>query len=244
MIGDCLESLQGVADEIVVVDSNSDDATREIASQYTERVIEHPFDGHIEQKNFAVSHAAHEWILSLDCDERLSHELRTEILERKKSLDKFAAYRMPRKTFYVYRWLHHCWYPDRKIRLFNREHAYWGGVNPHDHVLVNTGSVEDLRGDILHFSFNSVSAHLQTLDRFTDIGARQAYARGKRASAADPILHGAGTFTKQYLLKRGFLDGFAGLTASFLSGVHAYVKYAKLRVMALEAANSGDTPPE
>lgn len=237
-IADCLESLKGVADEIVVVDSCSTDATRSIALNYTNRVIEQPFLGYIEQKNFAVEQASNDWILALDCDERLSPELRNSIIRFKDNAGKAHGYRVSRKTFYIYRWLNHCWYPDRKVRLFNRRRAQWGGRNPHDHVVVASEEIADLDGDLLHYSFDSVSDHLQTIDRFTDIGAREAHERGKRASLFSPYLHGIGTFTKQYFLKAGFLDGFAGLTASTLSGVHAYVKYVKLRLMAKRAESA------
>ncbi len=242
-IGDCIRSVQGVADEIVVVDSCSTDRTREIAQELGARVIEQPFLGYIEQKNFAVDQASHEWILALDCDERLSGPLRDAIRAGKDTLQPGTAYQMSRKTFYVNRWLDHCWYPDRKVRLFHRSQGRWGGVNPHDRVEVQGADIVTLPGDILHLSFDSISDHVQTIDRFTEIGAREAFARGKRATRLDPFIHGAATFGKQYLLKRGFLDGFPGLTACALSGVHAYVKYSKLRMLGMSDANGTGMPP-
>ncbi|MEJ2181526.1 MAG: glycosyltransferase family 2 protein, partial [Gammaproteobacteria bacterium] len=122
-IDDCLRSLEGVADEIIVVDSLSNDATLAITKKYTNQIFEQKFLGHVEQKNLAVSKATHDWILSLDCDERLSDELKAAILNVKDRLEDFDAYKMPRKTFYVYRWLNHCWYPDKKVRLFNKNKA-------------------------------------------------------------------------------------------------------------------------
>ncbi|MEJ2508266.1 MAG: glycosyltransferase family 2 protein, partial [Gammaproteobacteria bacterium] len=122
-IEDCLRSLEGVVDEIVVIDSLSTDRTREIAARYTDRIFEQAFLGHVEQKNLAVSKASHDWVLSLDCDERLSPQLRDSILMLKDKLGEHDAYRMARRTFYVYRWLNHCWYPDYKVRLFNRTTA-------------------------------------------------------------------------------------------------------------------------
>lgn len=243
-IAACLESLKDVADEVIVVDSCSTDATRAIALKYTSRVIEQPFLGYIEQKNFAVEQAGNDWILALDCDERLSPVLRKSILRFKDAAGEKDGYRVSRKTFYIYRWLNHCWYPDRKVRLFNRRQARWGGTNPHDHVVVDSGRIADLHGDLLHYSFDSVSTHLKTMDRFTEIGAREAFQRGKRASVFSPYLHGIGTFVKQYFLKAGFLDGFAGLTASTLSGVHAYVKYVKLRLMILGKTDRAESVPE
>ena len=171
------------------------------------------------------------WILSLDCDERLSPELESSILAIKENLnDKYSAYRVARKTFYIYRWLEHCWYPDKKVRLFNKHKAQWGGVNPHDKVLVKEGNTGDLRGDLLHYSFNSISEHLQTLDNFTEIGAREIIARGKHVSLFDPLTHGLWTFIRLYFFKRGFLDGLAGFIVSVLSFMHAFVKYSKVLV--------------
>jgi glycosyltransferase involved in cell wall biosynthesis len=227
-IEDCLRSLEGVVDEIVVVDSVSTDATVEIAGRYTDRIFEQPFLGHIEQKNLAVSKASHDWILSLDCDERLSEPLRASILAVKQELGGYTAYRMARRTFYVYRWLNHCWYPDKKVRLFDRRKARWGGVNPHDRVEVDGGRIHELSGDILHYSFDSISAHIQTLDKFTEIGAQEIIKRGKRVTLLSPFTHATWTFLRMYVLRRGFLDGFAGLVASVLSFMHVFVKYAKV----------------
>lgn len=227
-IDDCLRSLEGVADEIIVVDSLSNDATLAIAKKYTNQVFEQKFLGHVEQKNLAVSKATHDWILSLDCDERLSDELKTAILDVKGSLGNFDAYRMPRKTFYVYRWLNHCWYPDKKVRLFNKHKAQWGGINPHDKVIVSSDKIKELNGDILHYSFDSISAHIQTLDKFTEIGAQEIIKRGKKVSLISPFTHASWTFLRMYIIRLGFLDGFAGLVASFLSFVHVFVKYSKV----------------
>lgn len=230
-IGDCLKSLEGIADEIVVVDSFSTDRTVEIASAYTDSIYHEKFEGYIEQKNLAVSKAEHDWILSLDCDERLSPELASSILAIKERLDEQQlAYRMPRKTFYVYRWLNHCWYPDKKVRLFNKHKAHWGGINPHDKIIVEEGKISDLRGDLQHYSFNSISDHLQTIDKFSEIGAREIIASGKNVSLFDPLTHAIWTFTRLYFIKRGFLDGLAGFIVSVLSFMHTFVKYNKVLV--------------
>jgi glycosyltransferase involved in cell wall biosynthesis len=225
----CLQSLQRVADEIVVVDSLSTDHTLEIVARYSDKVFLQKFLGHVEQKNLAVSKASYDWILSLDCDERLTPELEASILAIKASLDERSVYRMARKTFYVYRWLNHCWYPDRKVRLFNKKYSRWGGVNPHDRVVTDREiALVDLKGDIQHYSFNSISEHLRTIDNFTEIGAREIIAKGKKVSLLSPLTHGMWTFIRLYVLKRGFLDGFAGLVVSTLSFMHAFVKYSKV----------------
>ncbi len=238
-IEDCLRSLLPVVDEIIVVDSCSTDRTVEIARHYTEQVFDQPFLGHVEQKNLAVSNASHDWILSLDCDERLTPELQRSILEIKERLDEHAAYSMARRTFYVYRWLNHCWYPDIKVRLFNRRDATWGGVNPHDRVEVSTDDVVLLKGDMQHYSFDSISAHLKTIDSFTEIGARELVKRGKRVSVFTPFGHAFWTFVKLYFVKRGFLDGFAGWVVAVLSFMHVFVKYSKAWVM-MRNARAGE----
>lgn len=225
---DCLKSLQGVVDEIIIVDSLSTDRTRDIATRYTDKIYEQKFLGHIEQKNLAVSKASHDWILSLDCDERLSDQLRQSILAVKNSAQDADAYRMARRTFYVYRWLHHCWYPDYKVRLFNRSTARWGGINPHDRVEVQGQNIVTLKGDILHYSFDSIAEHINTLNSFTEIGADEIIRRGKSATVFSPWTRGLWTFLKLYIFKRGFMDGYAGLVVAVLSGFHVFVKYNKV----------------
>jgi glycosyltransferase involved in cell wall biosynthesis len=237
-IEDCLKSVQGVADEIIVVDSLSTDRTKEIATKYTDKIFDQEFLGHVEQKNLAVSKASHDWIISLDCDERLTPELRDSVLAVKDSLDRADAYKMARRTFYVYRWLNHCWYPDSKIRLFNRKTAKWGGVNPHDRVEVEGHNVVTLDGDILHYSFNSISEHIRTIDNFTEIGAREIIKRGKSVNILSPWGRGLWTFLKLYIFKLGLLDGYAGLVVSVLSGFHVFVKYNKVLFIRWSAKSS------
>ena len=229
-IEDCLKSLIGIVDEIIVVDSCSTDKTLEIAYRYTDKIYTQEFLGHIEQKNLAVSKASHDWVLSLDCDERLSDTLKDTIINLLPNIEQYDAYKMARKTYYVYRWLNHCWYPDMKIRLFNRNKAKWGGVNPHDKVEVDGENFQTIKGDILHYSFDSISAHIQTLDKFTEIGAQEIIKRGKRVNLLSPFTHALWTFVRMYIIRRGFLDGLAGLVASVLSFMHVYVKYSKVLV--------------
>lgn len=240
-IEDCLKSLQPVVDEIVVVDSLSSDRTREIAGNYTDKIYEQEFLGHIEQKNLAVDKASHDWVLSLDCDERLSEELQQSILAVKSKLDSADAYCMSRKTFYVYRWLNHCWYPDIKTRLFNRNSSRWGGTNPHDHIETQGSNIVRLDGDIYHYSFDSISDHLQTIDKFTEIGADELIRKNKRFNMFSPLTHATWLFIKLYIIKRGFLDGFAGLTVSILSYMHVYIKYSKAWIKRKQV--TGDEKP-
>ena len=231
-IEDCLKSLLPVVDEIIIVDSLSNDDTLNIAEKYSDKIFHQEFLGHIEQKNLAVSKASHDWILSLDCDERLTEELQQSILSIKDDLDtgQLDAYQMARKTFYVYRWLNHCWYPDKKIRLFNKNTARWGGTNPHDRVVTDGTNISLLNGDILHYSFDSISDHLKTIEHFTEIGADEIVKKNKSVSVFSPITHASWTFLKLYVFKRGFLDGFAGLVVSVLSYMHVFIKYSKARI--------------
>ena len=234
-IEDCLKSLVNVVDEIIVVDSLSTDNTLGIVAKYTDKIFHQKFLGHIEQKNLAVEKAGNDWILSLDCDERLSEELQQSILNIKQQLDDDDAWCMPRKTFYVYRWLNHCWYPDIKTRLFNRNTSYWGGTNPHDHIITSGNNIVQLKGDIYHYSFNSISEHLKTIDSFTEIGAREIVRKNKKVTVFSPLTHASWTFIKLYFLKRGFLDGFAGLVVSVLSYMHVFTKYSKAYIMYKQA---------
>lgn len=227
-IEDCLKSLEDVVDEIIVIDSLSTDRTLEITRKYTDKIFNQKFLGHIEQKNLAITKASHDWILSLDCDERLTDELKESILKVKDSLQDADAYKVARRTFYIYRWLNYCWYPDRKIRLFNKNTAYWAGTNPHDHVELSGTNITVLKGDLLHYSFDSISEHIQTLDQFTEIGANEIIRKNKKVNVFSPWTHGLWTFLKLYLFKRGFMDGYAGLMVSTLSAMHAFVKYNKV----------------
>jgi len=226
-IEDCLKSLLPVVDEIIIVDSNSTDNTIQIAEKYTNKIFRHDFSGYGKQKNWAADKANHDWIISLDCDERLSKKLQTSILAAKDSLDSSAVYNMPIKTFYIYRWLNHCWYPDRKKRLYNRSNTRWLDNNVHESVDSSNMKTLALDGDILHYSFDSISDHLKTIDTYTQIGADDLIKKGKHITVFSPVAHASWTFIKLYFIQRGFMDGFAGLVVSALSYFHVFIKYSK-----------------
>ncbi len=230
-IEDCLKSLQPVVDEIIIIDSNSTDKTLEIAKNYTDKIFLHDFQGYGKQKNLATSKATNNWVISLDCDERLSPELQSAILSIKNNLDENAVYNMARKTFYVYQWLNYCWYPDRKTRLFNKTKTRWLDNDVHESINTKHLKTKTLSGDILHYSFDSISDHLKTIDRFTDIGANDLIQRKKSINIFSPITHATWTFIKLYFIKRGFMDGFAGLVVSVLSFMHVFVKYSKAHII-------------
>jgi glycosyltransferase involved in cell wall biosynthesis len=224
-----LLSLEGIASEIVVVDSRSTDRTVKLARKYTDRVVERTWTNFADQKNFGNDQASHPWILSLDADERLSPELREELKAMLEGEPECAAFSMPRRVFYLGRWIKHSgWYPDRKVRLFRKERAHWEGAYVHESLVVD-GEVRNLKGDIHHYTYRNIADHLARINRFSDLGAQKLYADKKKCRWYHLLLQPFGRFLKSYLLKRGFLDGFAGLVVSVLNGYSIFVRYAKLR---------------
>jgi glycosyltransferase involved in cell wall biosynthesis len=230
-IGRCLQSLHAVADEIVVVDSFSNDGTQEVCQSRGVRFIQNPFEGHIEQKNYAVACASFDHILSLDADEALSDGLSRSILAAKQSWD-CDGYLFNRLTNYCGKWIRHCgWYPDQKLRLWDRRRGRWGGVNPHDHVSMDNASrIGYLSGDLLHYSYPTIDEHLAQIHHFSSIAARAAFDRGRRANLLrDICLNPALTFLKKYFLKLGILDGYEGWAIAVHTAYGKFLKYAKLR---------------
>jgi glycosyltransferase involved in cell wall biosynthesis len=222
----------GCADEIVVVDSGSLDRTREIAADLGARVVEEPWRGYAAQKNFAASCAANDWILSIDADEELTHELAAEITALKAQPADFDAWAMPRLARYLGRWIRHSgWYPDRKVRLYRRDYGAWQGDYVHETVQVN-GSVGQLKGNLLHYTCDSLTDHVRTLDRYTSLAAQSLVASGKlvplRRLVADPPF----TFFRSYIIQRGFLDGVQGFVIAAMASFYTFAKYAKARELA------------
>ncbi|SFG91955.1 glycosyltransferase family 2 protein [Pontibacter chinhatensis] len=228
-IARCLESVKQVADELVVVDSYSTDRTREICLSYGARFMEHPFEGHIEQKNYALTQATFQHVLSLDADEALSPELEQAVLAAKNNWQS-DAYSMNRLTNYCGKWIHHSgWYPDTKVRLFDRSKAVWGGENPHDKIILSQGAtLQHLRGDLLHYSYYTVTQHLGQINKFTDASSKALIRDGKTVSLPMVILKPLFRFFRAYILKRGFLDGPEGFIISVSSAESVYYKYLKL----------------
>lgn len=224
-----MESLR-CCDEIVVLDGGSPDRTCAIARSLKARVIEEPWRGYAAQKNRAAECASNDWILSLDADETLTEELEGEILLLKQEGFERDAYRMPRMAQYLGRWIRHGgWYPDRKIRLYDRRKATWLGDFVHESVAVQ-GTTGELRGALHHFTCDSLSEHLQTLDRYTTLAAAELRANGRTPGLARMLFDPAWTFLRTYLLRRGFLDGFPGLAIAYFAALYTFLKYAKARV--------------
>jgi len=225
-----IESLP-CCDEILIVDSGSTDRTVELAEKLGARVLEAGWLGYAAQKNWAAEHASHEWILSLDADEALSEALEAEIWSLKKSGPQCDAYTMPRLARYLGRWiLHSGWYPDRKVRLYDRRKARWVGDFVHESVQVG-GRVGHLESCILHFTCDSLSEHLRTLDRYTTLAAQEIVARKMKVPLWRLILDPAWTFVKTYIVQRGFLDGPEGLTIAHMAAFYTFLKYSKARNM-------------
>lgn len=226
----CISSMKGVVDEIIVIDSFSTDRTKEIAINGGARFIENAFQGHIQQKNFALTQCESDYILSLDADEALSEELRQEILDVKNEWEGDGYY-MPRLSNYCGKWIRHCgWYPDKKIRLFNRKKASWGGVNPHDKIIMEGETqLSHLKGDILHYTVTSIEEHIAQFNSFTTIGAKMAFGRGKRSTIFLIIFSPLFKFFKSYFIQKGFLDGYYGFIVCSISSFASFTKYVKLK---------------
>ena len=225
-----IESLR-CCDEVIVVDSGSQDRTIEIAAKLGARIVETNWMGYAAQKNFAAEQASHDWILSIDADEALSEALEAELWQLKKTGPRYDAYTFPRMAQYLGRWiLHSGWYPDRKVRLYDRRKARWVGKYVHESVQVD-GAIGHLDCNLLHYTIDSLSQHLRTMDRYTTLAAEEIVAQRRRIGWPDLILDPPWTFFRTYVLKAGFLDGWEGLIIAYMAAFYNFVKYAKARNM-------------
>jgi glycosyltransferase involved in cell wall biosynthesis len=222
-----LESLSW-ADEIIVVDSHSTDDTVAIARRFTDRVVVRPWPGYSDQKNFAAAQATHDWIFSLDADERVSPALAAEMQARLTNDAGAAGYRVPRVTFHLGRWIRSTdWYPDYQLRLYDRRRARWSGRYVHESVKAD-GPVSDLRGELLHYAYRDLAHHFQTMDRYTTLAAKQMQEDGRRAGWFDLAVHPPAAFIRNYVLRGGFRDGVPGLIVSAMNARYVGLKFAKL----------------
>lgn len=238
----CLASVAW-CDEVLVVDAHSSDETRARAAAHGARVIERDWPGFAAQKEFAVRAAAHDWVLVVDADERLSAPLRAEIEAlRATGFPGAAGWTMPRCSRYLGRWIRHgTWYPDRSLRLFDRRRGRFAAkatYDLHERVVVD-GTVAALRGELLHEPYRSISDHLRTIDRYTTIMADGLHARGRRAGVADLVLRPAWRFVQFYVLKGGFRDGWRGLLLAYLAAHYVRLRYAKLLVLQRDDGDPG-----
>lgn len=226
----CLNSLEGVADEIVVVDSYSTDNTASICKEMGVRFYLQAFEGHIQQKNIAVDKATHPYVLALDADEALSEELKASILEAKHNW-QHDAYQFNRLTNYCGQWVKYAgWYPDVKLRLWDKRKGKWGGTNPHDKVMMKEETSPGfLKGDLLHYSYYTISQHVIQTNTFSNIAAKEAFLKGKKSSFSKIVFNPWFTFIKKYFFQRGFTGGWLGFTICVNSAYGKFLKYMKLR---------------
>jgi len=226
-IKEVLESVKDIADQVVVLDSGSEDRTLDIVKEFGVEVHFRPFDNFVNQKNYLLSLCRGKWVLFLDDDEVVSEELSRSIKEAVSKSSEFSGYRMNRITNYLGRWIRHAWNPDYQLRLARRERCRWVGDSVHERLEVN-GKVGMLRGELLHYSYTSVSQHLKKIDLYSTLYAEGAFKRGKRFSLFKLLTSPAGSFLRRYVLKRGFLDGFEGFVLSVMASYYSFLKYLKL----------------
>jgi glycosyltransferase involved in cell wall biosynthesis len=231
-IGRCIESVKSIADEILILDSNSTDNTVAIAESRGAIVKQESFKGFIQMKNRAVELAGNDYILSLDADEALDPLLSDSIRKAKENF-KYRAYRMNRCTNYCGQFIRHgTWYPDRKIRLFDRKIAQWGGTNPHDKIILKENiTAEQLRGDILHYSYYTIAEHATQNNKFSTIAAESFFASGKKTTLFNIIGNPPWAFVQSYFIKAGFLDGLFGFVIAVQISHMTFLKHIKLYLL-------------
>jgi glycosyltransferase involved in cell wall biosynthesis len=227
-IEDCLESVRW-CDEIVVVDSFSQDRTVEICRTYADRVIQREWKGFVDQKAFALEQATHEWVLNVDADERVTPELREEIaFAMNRWEDSVDVFRIPRVVFYLGRWWWRGgWYPDYQVRLFKKSKAAWGGREPHERVVAH-GRTKNLKNPLVHLTYRDVARHIDKLNHFTQLAAEEIFLRGSRWNLWKALLHPFARFFKFFILRGGAFEGKRGVFVASTGALYVFLKYAKL----------------
>jgi glycosyltransferase involved in cell wall biosynthesis len=228
----CLLSVKEIADEIVVVDSFSTDLTEEICLRHGARFSCHKFEGYVEQKSYVITQASFDHVLLIDADEALSEELRASILSVKNNWTH-DGYAFNRLNSYCGQWIRHSgWYPDRKIRLFDRRKASVKGRNPHDTIGMDPGStVKHIKGNLLHYTYLTVEEHIRQINRFTEIQARENFERGKKTSCFSILFSPAYKFIRHYFFRLGFIDGYYGYLICRNMAYSTFLKHAKLKAL-------------
>jgi glycosyltransferase involved in cell wall biosynthesis len=232
------------ADELIVVDAMSRDRTVSIARAFTDRVVCREWTGYVDQKNYAASLATHDWILSLDADERVTPALAREIQARMSTADPpaEAAFRMPRTTWYLGRWVRTTdWYPDYQVRLYDRARARWSGGSVHEGIEAD-GPVGGLRGELLHYAYRDLSEHVETIDRYTTAAALDMHRGGRAAGLTQLAVHPLLAFARNYVARGGIRDGAAGLVISAMNAHYTFLKFAKLWELNRASRNAAQGP--
>jgi len=226
----CLESVKEIADEILVVDSFSTDKTKDICKAFGTHFIENKFEGHIQQKNFAAKQATYNYVLSIDADEVLSDELKENVKNIKNNFTS-DGYFFKRLNNYCGHWINHSgWYPDKKLRLWDRRKGQWGGENPHDKFEMQPDSkITYLKGNLLHYTYHSIQQHLIQMDKFTEIAAQAAFKKGRKAPLIKIVIYPFWKFIRDYFINLGFLDGYYGFVICSISSHSTFIKYVKIR---------------
>jgi len=226
-VGAAVESASW-ADEVIVVDSGSTDGTLDAARAKGATVSTRPWTGYVDQKNHAASLARHDWIFSLDADERIPEALAKELRGVLSATPAFNGYRVPRVTFHLGRWFRTTdFYPDYQTRLYDRRHARWQGRHVHESVAVD-GPSGQLASELEHFAYRDLRDHLDRINTYSTLAAKQMHESGRRATALDLLVHPPAAFLRNYVLRRGILDGTAGLTLSLVNSYSVFLKFAKL----------------
>lgn len=233
----CLESVAW-ADERLVVDCGSTDDTVAIAVRCGARVITREWLGYSAQKNFAAGEAAHDWIVSVDADERVTPELAAEMKTALAAPGDRAGFRLPRVTFYLGQWIR-CtdWYPDYQLRLYDRRRARWNGRKVHESVSAD-GPVGRLKNDLQHYAYRDITHHLDTINRYTTLAALHMHEEGRRTGVGELLLHPPAAFLRNYVLRGGFTAGAAGLIVSTMNSYYVFLKFAKLAAIRNAAATT------
>jgi glycosyltransferase involved in cell wall biosynthesis len=225
----CLRSIQSFVDEIIIVDSGSNDGTAAVAASFHARFIPHSWEGYVKQKNFAISQASHPWILSIDADEEISAELLENLQQLKSRTTHPSGYEVSRIVEYLgVQIFHGDWFPDRLVRLFQKDRARFAGGEVHERLEVD-GPIEKIGGYLWHYTYRDREDRLRRIHKYAALWAKSALQRGKTATPVSPLLHAGWRLFRGFILKRGFLNGALGWEIAWGNATEVFWKYQLLQ---------------